>query len=637
MNRKEKKILVHFEGEQNWCAMVRVMNFETVTVLEIVNVAMGKYNSVFHTELSANNLKIRFVHEFSGKPVIIENPATEEITSSDAEISVLLPDYDAWKARIEQERIKVSKKNRKEILALAERFLSEDFPGDARALLQKAEQIPAASRIERMYKRAFCEYEWIIERGFDFVDSTVTTDREIRIEAESFEMSDLAFGIERTTEELIKDIENSAQIDPERTRSDLLLLAKTHPKLAVSLVLRYPSLYNPCLPQICENEEAMSYFSSMLLSSKEIPRDLLALAEAFQSTGNIDMTLDLLLLYQKRDLDNDVVRLIVWLLLIDNRMGRLHVMLDTYFSRLNCKEIMNMNTKVFRLILKEVKLGVPVGRECQDPTNITLNDVCDLTQNEETIIPIIEITAIFCFMSGAFESFSALRNYLEPNIATILACEKIIGITHMFLFACSSYERLTDNRVMGDKIVAIGDETTMILAFQDAPDQGTVLAFPISALAIVNLTSPHGSTPNTLFWNRINEIEGYETLILCVGSNDLITTLPLWLMKDTKVTFREIFRTLINGFIGVIEKIQRKYPELEILVHSVFNTESVEPGITVMFNQMLSDMLPETVKFINITANADHLLAYSRQSGVKDTYSPDLRKFLAERKTVVKE
>lgn len=631
MNQLE--VLVHFEGSQNWCAVVRASNFEKITVLDMVTVALARYNAVFHTDVKIDQLRFQSILDINKPDVPLKSPELEEVKSSDYEISVLLPDYEAWAASLAETRAQICQNKRKEILKLAETFMTNGYYGDARDLMLAVGDVPADTVLEKLYKKVYEGMSDMITRPVTFVKSSGPTNV-VDIDCDYLQMNDKVFSVQRSVTDIRDDVLDSSKSDEARTQDDLMFLAESDPKLAVALALQYPSMF-AILPKLCDkNEKCVFYFMEMLVRSQILPRDCLELAENFQKAGQIDIALELLIFYQDIDVDPNVVRFVLWFLLVDNRLARFQSMIRGYLFRIGCPRSPMRGKSLFDKINGVVQRGLPLRKVDYKVLPATVPLVMDDSKVEKEIdkqmIPISEITALYCFMSGALHSFVEIRNLLAPFMSAALSDKRTLPITRTFLYACSAYERIKENVPLGDKVVAIGDETAMLLAYQNTKDQGTIMAYPIPALMIANLVYSQEGMARSIFWNRVKEIDGYETLILCIGANDLITTVPQWLLLDKESEFGNIFESLIQGLVGVIEQIRKMYPNLDVVVHYLFFNESTPEHITRLFNSLLEDLLPQDIGLLRINGDIAALLEYRRESKLEDRYGQRLQEALCD-------
>ena len=625
MNQLE--VLVHFEGRQNWCALVRASNFEKIMVLDVIRIALAKYNAVFHASVTIPQIRVRTILDINRPDIPLDSPELEEVKSSDCEIVVILPDYEDWERELQEEQKAIFKTKKKEILKMAQTFMAAGYYSDARDLMVKSGGVPADSVLERMYKGCYEEMNGMIPDNVKFVDPKC--ENRIEVDPRQLGMSDKVFGVKRSVADVRDDLLDFSRVDERKTPEDILLLAKTNPKMAFSLALRYPSLFN-ALPKLCEaNEECVNYFMGLIVKMHVHPKDCLVLAEIFQKAGNINIALELLIIYQDIDMDANIIRFILWFLLVDNRLARLQSMLRSWLFKGGYRRIMSNSSMWFDQTIRNVKSPRKVETRALPLAKPLVTDQSQVEETPDTqMVPIVEIAALYCFMAGAFQSFCEFRNILAPVIGVVLSDGKTMPITRTFLYACSAYERIKENGPIGDKVVAIGDETSMLLAHQATKDQGTIVAYPIPALMIASLVFGEENTAKSIFWNRIEEISGYETLILCIGSNDLVTTVPKWLRMDKNAVFEDVFEAMINGLAGVIHKIKEMHPDIEVVVHHLFYNESTPQCITRLFNTMLYELLPDDIGLLQIDANIAELLEYTRVGGKEDRYGQQLQNAL---------
>jgi hypothetical protein len=235
-----------------------------------------------------------------------------------------------------------------------------------------------------------------------------------------------------------------------------------------------------------------------------------------------------------------------------------------------------------------------------------------MTPKEVTVIPILLLSALLCFMAGMFSQFAEMRGLLAPSVGRFLKENAMFHIVRMFLFASAAFDRIDGLRLPTNRIFALGDENVLFLAYQDCPALGTVAVHPISNLTIAAFGPAAASVQRTVFWNRVAELEGVRLLILCVGTNDIASTLPLYLERDTRIGIANVFELLVGTLCVVIDRIRRQWPAIGIAVHAIFDKDEVDPGITALFNATLRERLPSDVRFLDVVANAQNMVMLSK-------------------------
>jgi hypothetical protein len=190
-----------------------------------------------------------------------------------------------------------------------------------------------------------------------------------------------------------------------------------------------------------------------------------------------------------------------------------------------------------------------------------------------------------------------------------------LATTRLFLFASWAYERIGTPKPIQNRVAVLGDETALLYAFHDTK-LGPIVAYPIPSLTIMDVASSSGSFVKTAFWNRIEEMDGYEWLILCLGMNDMVSTVPMWLMRERKVRLSEIFEGIVGKLNEVLLRIKEKWGNLKFAIHSMFfESDAVDRKITKRFCEVLRKGLPEWVRYVDFGADINSLITRPRKDG----------------------
>jgi hypothetical protein len=449
-----------------------------------------------------------------------------------------------------------------------------------------------------------------IERS---IDSRSAPEGAVCVRDEDVWMNASAFGAKESVADLVQEVSDSGQFDLTQRQRKLFAIGRTNPKLAVALVLRCQQLL-PVLPGFCQqNAEAARAFLETIQKSIVAGRELISLASIFQNSGAVDVSLQLLAQCHRTEFDFQSAKDILFLLFIDRRFSQLFGWLQFAFSSPSiAPSVASVDVARFDQCLR----SAIVYRRPPYPSPPSLytagSGSREMTPKEVTVIPILLLSALLCFMSGMFSQFAEMRGLLAPSVGRFLKENAMFHIVRMFLFASAAFDRIDGLRLPTNRIFALGDENVLFLAYQDCPALGTVAVHPISNLTIAAFGPAAASVQRTVFWNRVAELEGVRLLILCVGTNDIASTLPLYLERDSRIGIASVFELLVGTLCVVIDRIRRQWPAIGIAVHAIFDKDEVDPGITALFNTTLRERLPSDVRFLDVVANAQNMVMLSK-------------------------
>lgn len=567
-------LIVHFEGPQLWCGVVRVSNNETLCLSDIVSVALDRYNSIFHTFYEPDQTKVGIIQNYE-KIAMVENPESKKFTESpkDEEIIIYLPlQEEKTKATVE----KLSYEELEKYKRLSSIFYQMEYYGAAK-ICNNIVQVQ-----NNLYGEESDNKNWI-----ELEDKNV------------FEKEEKSF--KDRVQQLIYN-----NLQPNELKKELLELAKIEPTKTIYLILQCYDCYD-LLPIICEgNPTATKYFIETISEINLKIKNLLFLAEPFVNSGDIETTLQILSVPNN---DNTLtnVKFYLYFLLQDYQLARMYIALLNFFKMYSIKQIGNINLNSIFVILTGIKHWpshqFSINTKDKKPKEIN-------SQNDNVIFTIFQMTAIFLLISGEFNRYNTLMTLLKPynpHLEQIAKNEYNYSSWNLYKFSCAAYSRFRPPITTKRKIFALGDEYTLHASYIKIPEYGNVIPHPIQGIQICYLEEDRKSYQKTAFWNRIKEISTYKVLILFLGTNDLKLYFPFCLMHDENMTFQSFVNNSVQLYVKIIEKIHTMHPNIKIIVHSLFDLQPDSTSMFKAYNEILQNNLPEYVSFLDISVDPDNI------------------------------
>jgi hypothetical protein len=467
-----------------------------------------------------------------------------------------------------------------------------------------------------MYRRQFSTLPGFLPLSWER-SSEVARAKYVSVSDESVEMTAVGFEAQKSVADLVREVGDWTHWDLGQRQRKLAVMMRTNPKLAVGLILRYSQLL-PALSGFCQQSAAVARaFCEVCRKSQIVSRDLLMLANVFESSGSVDISIHLLAQCHRRDFDFQFAKDLLWLLFADRRFAQLYGWLSFAFAS-SPPAVPGVDVLRFVQCFRNVATFRPQTRVAVTSPVWPSGSSRELTPKESLIIPVLFIAALFCFSTGVFDAFADMRNLLAPVVIRFLNDKSLNFIVRMFVFACAAFDRIdTVARVPANRVFALGDENVMFLAYQECGHLGPIIAHPISNLKISTFGSGGPSIQKTVFWNRVEELAGFRLLILCIGTHDVMSTVPQYVEGDAHISFGTIFALLATALCEVIEQIRECVPGIAIAVHAIFEKEEVDVRLVRLFNETLAGILPADVRFIDLVANPQDIVMGARQDDAR--------------------
>lgn len=575
------KILVHFQGKQDWCAIVRTANFEMITAGEISSVALSRYNAVFHTYYHIMQCSIGIIENFEDNARMLKLPNKEELNSSNQEILIILPEQ---APQIEHQ---LSTNDYIHFNKQAIIFLQNFHFSAARECLILVKKIVCNADDKTLSHLK--PLKGLSERGFDIILPGLKNQNFLKLQYPlKLTQSNL------TTNDYIQQC--CCPTTPKSViKENLIEIMKVDPSIALDIALRNSKLFS-FLPKLCANPKNITLLVQKIKTFMIKPNNFNEFVEIFIARASLSQIL--CFFFEIKDSfgfgePSSVGRYYARFLLFNREFTKLHEVLMKYFKGNHPFGLCSVNLNIFYIFLEKLKRNPALSPSqilCPIDSRLTIFDVSPFE--------VLLITAVFLFMKGEIDYFNSMKNFIDP----ILSCPFNLQFFDQCLFislfrACqTAASQITEVvKMVNPTVYIVGDECGSFCANRNYEGFGSVDCHLFEMLSIVNLRKEVNSAIKTAFWNRIKESEKYEVLVLVLGNIDFRTTVSNILAREFDATFNSIFERIINIYIEVIENIHKMVPKVSIVVHEVFDFFIDIHLMIRKFNTMMRNKLPSYV------------------------------------------
>lgn len=581
------KLLVHFQGKQDWCAIVRIANFEMITAGEISSVALSRYNSVFHTYYHIAQCSIGIIENFEDNPRILQTPNKDEVTTTNQELIIILPDQ-STKPVHQLSTTDYIHFNRQAII-----FLQNFHFSAARECLILVKKIvcskddPALLHLKPL--------KGLTKRGFHIITPESQTQRFITLQ------HPLNFNgnSNLTVNDHIQRC--CCPTTPKTTiKKSLIEIMKVDPSTALDIVLKNPKFYY-FLPKLCTSQKIIILLIQKIKTYVIKPNNFNEFVEIFIMKASL--TQILFFFFEIKDYfgfgePSSVGRYYSRFLLFNREFTKLHEVLMKYFKGNHPFGVCSINLNIFYVFLEKLKRNPALS-----PSQILCPIDARLTLYDISPFEVILITAVFLFMKGEMDYFNTIKNFIDP----ILSCPFNLQFFNQCFFislfrACqtASHQMTEVVKMVNSTVYIVGDECGSFCANRNYDGIGSVDCHLFEMLPIVNLRKEVNLAIKTAFWNRIKESEKYEVLVLVLGNIDFRTTISNILSREFDVTFDSIFDRIINIYVEIVENIHKIVPKVKIVVHEVFDFFIDVHLMIKKFNALLRNKMPSYVTIMKM-------------------------------------
>ncbi|KAK8878056.1 hypothetical protein M9Y10_004819 [Tritrichomonas musculus] len=573
------KLLVHFQGKQDWCAIVRTANFELITAGEISSVALSRYNAVFHTFYHIAQCSIGIIENFENNVQMLSAPNKKEIKTSNQEILIILPEQQ------EQVEHQLNVNDYIHFSQLAIMFLQNYHFCAARECLILVKKIVCNN--DDQFLKHFKPLKGLTESGYEIVTP----------ECQDFIKLRLSPKINLANPTINDYIQQCccSTTPKKKIKKNLIEIMKVDQAVALDIVLRNPQLFS-FLPKLCTDQKIISLLVTKIKTFLIKPSNFNEFVEMFIMHASLSQIL--YFFFEIKDSigfgePSSVCRYYARFLLYNREFTKLHEVLMKYFKGNHPFGVCSINLNNFYVFLEKLKRNPTLSPSqilCPPDPRLTLFDIPPFE--------IILITAVFLFMKGEIDYFNSMKKFID----LILSCPSNSQMFNQCFFisifrACqAASNQLTEPvKMINSTVYIVGDEFGSFCANRNYEGIGSVDCHLFEMLPIINLRKEADLAIKTAFWNRIKESEKYDVLVLVLGNIDFRTTLPNILGREFDSTFDSIFERVINIYINVIEDIHKMVPKVSIVVHEVFDFYIDIHLMIKKFNAMMRNKLPSYV------------------------------------------
>lgn len=373
-------------------------------------------------------------------------------------------------------------------------------------------------------------------------------------------------------------------------------ISKKNPELGAQLCLKYPD-YLEFLPYSCHSTEVLDSFTIYSINEKLDSAMLLYLSELFirynlhQYGSQIGFNV-----VTATDIPEFAYRRICWAFLISGQYSTLYFVFIYYFNKFPNRSIGGLDTKTILSKLAAMKKKQTKSR----PGNRSIQTIVDpLDPSDLNFMCIILDMAIYLFLNGNIDEYNDISAVIGARNKKFF---EQTGVPPEFeLYACvdnGSGNAINDN-VKIDCALALGDESTLLYSFKQFYCFEKIIPYPVPKLTIYELRHGAKSLKKAAFWRQFIDITYYRQIVLILGHNDLLYSIPKLLQKDfTTIMFLDAVKQIIEMYLLILNKIHITQPKLQIYVHPVsLDNENLRRQASI-FNEQLRKSLPSYAQMI---------------------------------------
>lgn len=581
-------LLVHFEGKNDWCAFVQTANFESLMVIDVSQVALARYNNVFHTNYNITQCKIGVIHNLDDNVIMINDPSKEEITSSNMELVIKLP---------EQAPIVEHILSQNDYILFTRQALYYSQKGHFSAALEcyrllKRINSPPSDQLMMQFKyfKGFIKPGFkVIEEGSNRSGLTLRFPRHFPSQEPSMEFYIQKCHLPTTSYKELKQC--------------LKEISKKDPGIAFDILLRQPRVY-PYIAKLCSTSKHFRILIQRLKTYSIRQASFDNFFEAFL----VHATLPQILFFFAEIKDtfgfgepSSVGRHYAHFLLMNRDLAKLHEVLMKYFKGNRTFGVCNYNLNIFYAFLEKYKRN-----RSSVPSQLVPPSDLHLMPQDLSVLEVLMITAIFLFIRGDVDYFIFLVNFIEPFVTFEANQHFILQSSYINLLTaclCSSNLLTESVKMTNSSVFILGDDCAVFCANRCYEGIGCVDCHLLDKMQIAFFKDEISNTIKEAFWNRINEIEKYDVLVLVLGNTDFRVIIPKLYALEIDLTFQQIFQELITIYIKAIEKIHKTIPKVHLVIHEVFDSVLDMQHCVRQFNKMLREKLPSYVNVIRMPEN----------------------------------
>lgn len=391
---------------------------------------------------------------------------------------------------------------------------------------------------------------------------------------------------------LCDKLENYDNSPSKKIKHIVKTISKKEPYLLFNILVKNYKLYR-YFPIPCRNDIVYSQLIRNLMSVNDISAILREFCGYFINYGEIEKGVHIIgessdIIHRSSIPD---IRKICWVKLIDRDFQFLQSNLNLFFQT-------NPNLQIDSSSLSKLqKLIISRGNK----KNYSSNQASDfqpiktVDSNAVNIFCILLISLSYLFLSGCYNEF-IIGSRLVPNEdIQFKNINKPLPEFKLYLKLLKITKFPMNDKAPNKNLFIIGDE-------QCLSDFYVGFVHPIPNLRIWSLRKGKHCFEKKVFWNRIKEANKFKGILITLGVSDVRYTIPK-LMKNysfnSKRSYMDSLKMLIDIYLEVLSKIHRKYPDLLIYVGEIrhpFNLIILEGS----FNSMLKRSLPE---YVNLYSN----------------------------------
>ena len=579
-----RNILVHFQGQEDWCVIVQTPNFGNIFVFEIASIALNRYNSVHHEMYDLRSSTIEVINSFNDESItIVDNPITFKIKNENDEVIVILPTKNGH----HQNNLKMS----------VSKHLHYKNQG---LLFLRQHNFAAASECFKILKNViYSPDEKIITKlksikGLSEIGYNIKSQQSKSMNVVKLQNPMIIKGKNLTIIDYIQQC-SIPGINIKLVKAYITVISKVYPATALEIALSKPELHK-FLSKLCNNEKLLELLPVKIHELGIQLDHLTNFFDSFFERGKLTNILSFLKqLRENYGHGNRQITLYYsYFLLLDRQLKQLNLVLLDFFKANKNLEFCSIYFESFYQFL-EKSIRNNAKSHSFSASKFGFDSF------EMDILKLLIVMNLSLYIEGKLEYFNQLAKLIEP----IFFYKSKFNISHndpiisLYLACYSSSYQISSIPIKHEKnkVFIIGDECAAFCSNRKYDDIGGVDCHLLADLSIAILRNENDSPIKSAFWNRIHEGASYKTIVLVLGNIDFRTTIPIILSREFDASFNSIYERLVNIYLTIIDKIHQVCPNTSLIIHAVFDFFPSNRKLIRQFNDYLKGKIQSYATF----------------------------------------
>jgi len=235
-------------------------------------------------------------------------------------------------------------------------------------------------------------------------------------------------------------------------------------------------------------------------------------------------------------------------------------------------------------------------------------------------IGFIQVICLYLFCNGFINESNIIRESLRTTMYEIDYNDKELVLTQQMY-------QLTDHKVpfkaikgQYGKILAFGDISVLSIVPNPIQTSKEVLYFetiPLPGFCLYELVKLKNAGLKDRIYEMIENIQKYNAVIMCFGTVDCETTIPMLMKKCKYSSFKEAINDIVQQYFSFITLIASKFLFGPVIIHPAFSRSEVVAPMIAHFNRALKEKIDKHYIYLDVFQTKDKEVVISTQTNTK--------------------